>query len=379
MYWRSRDARALLLLLCLVIGVGILAVSSQALAQDNAGHDHHFFIQSDDGNFRMEFAGRLQTQYELAFDHSGEATDLALSRFYIRRARLKLEGHVFSPRLTYVFQPDFGKGEVELLDYFLNYALVPDTFEAKVGQMRLPFLRQEITSSGHLLLVDRSLVTKVFGEGYDVGVAVHDHYTKSPTFEWVAGIYNGTASNLGVVPYKGSATEPEIFFPSVVARVAYNYGGIAGYSEGDLHRGGLGFSIGASGLAQLGIDRDNQSALKTTVDYVVKVHGFSSSGAFMIASAQDGPSLVGDQTHIATGFYAQAGYLIGEMIQPALRYSLVDLTGDNVTDHEALGGLNVYFHGHNLKWQTDAGALIHETPQQTDTEYRLRTQLQLAY
>jgi hypothetical protein len=346
-------------------------------ATGDAGYDEGFFLQSEDGAFRLEFAGRLQTQYEAVVTEVGDDLELAQSRFLIRRARLKLSGHAFTKRLTYVFQTDFSGGDTDLLDYYLNYQVAPGTFEGRVGQWRLPFLREEITSSGSLLLVDRSLVTDVFGEGFDVGVAAHNDYTDAPSFEWVVGIFNGTQSKLGAIapddPYA-----PTLFFPTLVARVGYNHGDIDPYKEGDLEGGPLRFAVGASGLTQLGVEREGQSAMKATVDYVLKIDGFSTSGAYMIASAQDGEGLL-DQDQLVTGLYAQAGYLIGEMFQPAARYSRVAYDGDGPLVHEALGGLNLYFYGHSLKWQTDAGAIITERDNDTETAWQARTQIQLSF
>lgn len=393
MYPDLRCASRRRLFLSLVMLVTLCASASTAWAQDieadqpmgptetqshgDAGYDGDFFLRSDDGRFRLEIGARLQTHYELLLAEEGEDIALGRSRFLIRRARLKLGGHAFTPELTYGFQAAFGGGNVNLLDYFANYAFIPGLVEARVGQWRVPFLRTEINSSGSLLMVDRSLVTSVFGEGFDAGVGFHNDYKKSPTFEWFFGVFNGTQTKLEVVSLDDPNT-PTVFFPTVLGRLAYNHGDIKGYSTGDLTGGPLRFSVGASGLTQVGIDRDDESATKATVDYIVKAHGFSSSGAFMLATHQDGDSLT-DQSLFVSGLFAQAGYMVTEMIQPAARYSRVDYEGADQLVHEALGGINVYFYGHNLKWQTDAGAIITETPNDTDTAYRIRTQMQLDF
>lgn len=390
MYLDSRNTRPTRLVIAVLAALTLLCVTQTASAQvqaeadttadqgtGEAGYDGDFFFESADENFRLEIGGRVQTLYEIVLADEGSDLDLTQSRFLIRRARLKLQGHAFTPRLTYVLQPDMGRGGFDLLDFYVNYAFAPGTFEGTTGQWRLPFLRSEINSSGRLLLVDRSLVTDVFGEGFDVGVAAHNGYRDAPTFAWVVGVFNGTKTDLGVVTVD-DPDAPTLFMPSVVARISYNYGGIDPYREGDLDKGPLRFSVGASGLSQLGIERDGQSAMKATVDYVLKARGFSTSGAFMLGTAQDGDGLT-DQNLFVTGLYVQAGYLIGEMIQPAARYSRVDYEGDGDLVHEALGGINVYFYGHSLKWQTDMGAIVTETPNDTDTAYRARTQLQLSF
>lgn len=392
---RRLPSRSLISLLFVLLVVG--AASSAAAQPEadadaaldessgDAGFDGEFFLQGKDGDFRLEIGGRLQPQFELVSVEEGDDRGIGVASLFIRRARLSMSGHLFTPRLTFGFQSEFS-GDVELLDYYLNYVFVDDLLHGRVGSWRVPFMRTEINSSSSLLLVDRSLITDVFGEDRDVGLALHNNYKKAPTFEWAAGIFTGAADELGQVSFDEEAA-PTFLSPSLAARVAYNHGDIKAYSTGDFAGGPLRFSLGAAGVASLGLepgvavqglDREDQSSLKGTVDYMLKVHGFSSSGAYTVATVQDGESLA-DQELFVSGFFVQAGYLIGETFQPAARYSRLDPEGDEEPTHEALGGLNIYFYGHSLKWQTDFGAIIEEAPNDTKTNYRLRTQLSLDF
>ncbi|MFP4600951.1 MAG: porin [Persicimonas sp.] len=348
-----------------------------------AGYDGGFFIDGADGDFRINIGGRVQTQLRTLVVDNGDDHDLDQLGFRIRRARLKIKGHAFSPRLTYQLQPELAGDSPSLRDYFFNYEFLADTLEGRVGQWRYPFLRQEITSSGSLMLVDRSLVGSTFGDSFDTGVALHNRYKTAPV-SWVVGVFNGATSRLGGVSFDNTVA-PSRFGPAVVARAAYNYGPIKAYSEGDLEGGPLRFSVGGAVSGQPGIDRPNQSEFKATLDYMLKVEGFSTSGAAVLGTTQEGDGL-GDQETVATGFFAQAGYLINDFIQPAVRYSQVRLTGTAASDdesddlqHEALGGLNLYFYGHRLKWQTDAGAIVTDVRDRTRTNFQARTQLQLAF
>ena len=39
---------------------------------------------------------------------------------------------------------------------------------------------------------DRSITDKAFLGSRDIGIAIHNFYEKSPFFEWVVGVFNGT-------------------------------------------------------------------------------------------------------------------------------------------------------------------------------------------
>lgn len=366
-------------LIVFFVGLGAVAEASaqegvpeRGEEEARTGYDGGFFIESDDEDYRVRFGGRVQTQLRayLTDDGERELTELDLD---IRRARFKVDGHAFGDRLTYQLQPEFAGSSVQLLDFFVNYELVPGAAEVKVGKWRYPFLRQEITSSGSLLLVDRSIVGSTFGDGFDTGVMFHNGYKSSPTFEWLVGAFHGDTSQLGGVNY-----EEDIMGPSIVARGAYNYGDVAGYREADVEKGPLRFSLGAAVSAQPGIERTFHSELKATVDVMLKAHGFSTSGAVVMGSTQDGSSM-GDRNLAATGYFLQAGYLVGDFVEPAARYSLVDFDDLGLQRHEGMGGINLYFYGHKLKWQTDAGVIIDEAADVSRTSYQARTQLQFAF
>lgn len=357
-------------------------------AEPTSGYAKGFFVQSEDGLFRLEIGARVQARYVF------EAVEAAPneSAFSIARARLTLSGHVFSEDLTYKFQSDFGKGFVTLKDFYADYAFVPGTFQLRAGQWKRPFSRQQITSSGKQELVDRATTDAAFGAGRDIGIAIHNDYEKSPEFEYALGIFNGTgekplfSGDVTVDPATGEggvsggafSNVPDTLHPALVLRVGYNHGGIKGYSEADLEGGPFRASVAASGLADLDADDDDASSLKAELDYIVKVEGFSSTGAVYVSSAQSGPGF-SDRALEALGLHLQLGYVIGELVQPVARYSLVAPDGADNDSHEILGGVGFYFWGHDVKWQTDGGALLTEAPGGTAKDYRVRTQLQLAF
>jgi hypothetical protein len=355
-----------------------------------AGYRKGFFIRAADGPFELRLEGRVQTR--LALENPEGAANEYESAFSIPRARLVLSGRAFLEALGYKFQADFGKGFVALKDFYADYALVPGWLQLRVGQWKRPFSRQQLTSSGRLELVDRSITDKFFGAGRDIGLAIHNDYEHSPTFEYAFGVFNGTgdksifSADASVDPTTGDGqvtggtftNVPDRMHPALVLRVGYNHGGIKGYSEADLEAGPLRFAVGASGLLDLDADADDASLVRGELDFALKVHGLSSTGGLYVSSAQSGTSF-SDRSFEAVGFHAQAGYLIARRYQPALRYALIAPDGPGNDLQEVLAGFSVYFFDHGLKWQTDVGALNREEAGGRRTDSLVRTQLQLAF
>jgi|GEM_PF-744116 phosphate-selective porin OprO and OprP len=352
-----------------------------------AGYKGGFFIAHD--KFKVVINGRVQARF--AFEALDGETDE--TQFSIPRARLALKGHAFSKSLSYKFQADFGKGSVALKDFYVNYAFIKKWLHVRVGQYKRPFSRQQLTSSGKQEFVDRALTDKAFGGGRDIGVMLHNNFSKSPTFEYALGIFNGTGdkglfsgkSTVDTDTGKGTVTSgkfsnvPDVFQPALVLRLGFNVGeGVKGYSEADLEGGGFRFSMGASGLVGFDTDDDDSSAIRGQLDYMLKAYGFSSTGGVYVASKQDGAAF-SDQAFSSLGFHVQAGYVIAKRFQPTFRYAMIAPDGDDNNDQAYTLGFSAYFFKHKMKLQTDGTIHIDSATGGAATNYRLRTQVQLAF
>lgn len=356
------------------------AVTEQAVPAPSApaalaGYEKGFFIKSEDGRFGLKLQGRVQTRYTFAseldpaIDEREEVTNFA-----IQRARLTLSGHAFEEGLTYKFQSDFGKGDVTLKDFYIDYE-VGSQARIRVGQFKRPFSRQQITSSGSQSLVDRAITDKFFKAGRDIGVALHNNYEKSPELEWAVGVFNGTGDK-PIFDGAGFSNVPDRFGPAIAARAGYNQGGIKGYSEADLEGGPLRYGVGASVLAELDVDGDDASAVRAELDYIVKVNGLSSTGGVYVATAQDGAGFA-DQSYNAVGFHLQAGYMLTGTHQLVGRYAMISPDGAD-SQQEVTLGYSLYQFKHSFKWQTDASALVADGAAFGDA-LQVRTQLQLSF
>jgi hypothetical protein len=375
-------------------------------AKPLVGYDKGFFLTDPKGLFKLVIGARMQGRFTFEKIESHKTNDAgediaATTKdpeydFRIARARLKLSGHVFSERVAYLFQVDFGKGNPMLKDYYADLGLVPDVLYLRVGQFKRPFSRQQITSSGNQELVDRAITDKSFGAGRDIGVMLHNNYEKSPKLEWALGMFNGTGEtpwldgdvtstvnddgsvSSEISPKSAYTNVPTRFKPALVGRIGFNTGKIKGYSEADLEGGPFRLGMGTSVQANFDSDETGGAGTKGEVDFIMKAAGFSLNGAAYLASVQDGAGFK-DQKYGAWGLHAQAGYVIKEHVQPVVRYALVDPDGDDNNTQEIMGGLSIYIFQHNLKWQTEAGALLRQDPAGGLTDFVLRSQLQLGF
>ncbi len=360
-------------IVCTVLVVGFLMTSvawAGSAGDDPVGYKEGFFIKSADSPFQLKVQGRVQSRftYEGVEGIDKGADDQA--NFAIQRARLKISGSAWDKKVTYKFQTDYGQGAVVLKDFYVDYALNKG-FHIRTGQWKRPFSRQQITSSGKQELVDRAITDAAFGAGRDLGVAIHNNYEESPGVEWALGIFNGTGDK-PVFSASQFTNVPDRLNPTLVARVGYNYGGIDGYSEADFSGGPLRFALGTSVLKNFDSDDSGDASMLAEVDAIVKVQGLSLSGGFYT-------SFDADNALDGKGFHVQMGYLISNKYQPVVRYGLIDPDGDGNNTSEIALGLSVYFHKHNLKWQTDVASKRGEDVSISDGDTIVRSQLQLAF
>ena len=96
----------------------------------------------------------------------------------IRRARLFLDGHVYSKKLTYLLQINFAKRDLDEDITGVNHILrdaviwyeVWKGMKVGLGQGKLPGNRQRIISSGALEFTDRSIVNNAYNLDRDAGL-----------------------------------------------------------------------------------------------------------------------------------------------------------------------------------------------------------------
>ena len=159
-----------------------------------AGYDKGFFLESDDGNFEMKM--KLRTQLQFAIDNvdNKETGDKnTATNFNIRRFRIYWEGHAFRPWFNYLFQISAdNNGNFVVRDAYVDAAYDTQIFP-RLGQFKVPFNREELTSSSELQLVDRSIVNDQFRYARDRGAGVYGLLANMFTYGF--GVFNGDGLN----------------------------------------------------------------------------------------------------------------------------------------------------------------------------------------
>ena len=363
-----------------ILFIAIVGSSAVSVAQ-SAGYDRGFFIESEEEDFRLRMNMRTQTRYTLEMPE--DENEEMISSITMRRVRLKFSGHAYSEDLRYYLQLDFGRGSSAVIDAYTNYTF-RSGFDLRIGSFKTPFSRQQLTSSGSLALVDRSPSDKAFGAGRDIGLMFHNGSLNQ--FEWAVGVFTGggissrvNGGNIhGTVVTDSETSEvegsiegarisnvEEFELPMIVGRIGFNFGEIRGYKESDFSGGALRFATGISLLSH--VDEDMIAEFDTSVK------GFGTSLLATIFYRQNSEIETSDM-----GFFIQADYLYRERFGPVVRFTQIS-EDEEVASRELIGGFNVYFNSHKVKWQNDFALLSSFDGDEESTEQRFRSQLQFAF
>lgn len=154
-------------------------------------------VETADGEFGVRLGARLQVRYSILDDDAPARQVLT-----IRRARLKVSGHLFGEHNRVVMQlalspEDVGADgggivtEAPVLDGYLVFDHLRDA-AFRLGQHKVPLNRERMMSSADLAMVDRSLVDDEFTLDRDVGVEVYsDDLLGLGVVRYNAGLYTG--------------------------------------------------------------------------------------------------------------------------------------------------------------------------------------------
>lgn len=309
----------------------------------------------------------LSNRIQLLYAHA-DAGDASLGAFRLRRAKTKLEGWVYSARVTYELQLNWADTLDPLEDALLDLdALGNGALRLTVGQFKAPFGRQELTSSGKQQFVDRSIVSRYYARGRDVGLQVHGQLAGGRV-SYAAGAFNGNGrtanrdrddrhqwnARLQLAPH-GDPKLSESDFESDATPL---YALAVGFLRGD----------------QPASTRDRRTVVG--VDAACKYRGISLFAEAFLGSVDADPAAPRD-AHGTRGFHAQAGYLFADrQWEAAARYGRLDpsdaVSGDETTELGA--ALSYYYKKHSMKVQADLRRIENRAAAETATEVRVQTQ-----
>lgn len=355
-----------------------------------------------DSSMMLTLRLRMQNQASL---ETVSASDLTINdaQFLIRRVRLRLNGFVVDPRLTFLLQLGFTRGDADfdntqffnvLRDAMIIYRVLPN-FHVGFGLGKLPGNRERVISSGEQQFVDRSLVNRTFNLDRDVGLNAYYSHTfgtnidTDPRASLRMALTTGEGRNplralsglmytarLSFFPF-GSFTNNGDYFVSDLAFEKTPKLYIAGVVSRNDNATRTGGTIGLPLYAQ----RTMESYF---LDGIFKYRGFSVYGEYSRRLAQDPVTRDGASVRAAfagTGLNVQAGYMFAEHWEAALRYSSVEPIAEvkpftpGQTQYTLC--LTRFLNGHRVKAQTDLTYNILRTTAAEQATWILRFQVEL--
>lgn len=336
-----------------------------SLLQDGAvaGHDgKNFFLASADESFLLELSGQIQFRYIANFENSdADDADKEDGGFQVRRTKLNFAGHVTAgPKWEYevVLALDREDGNAFFEDVVISTEIM-DGLEVKFGKFKLPFLREELTSSKRQLAVDRSSVTEFFT--LDRAEQVQLVYSQD-MFNIVVSINDGADSEFTTI----GADEVEF---AITARVDVklmgewgqmkDYTSWSGEPNGLFLGGAVHYEAGDGRNAGMGQGNGLANYFAWTIDGSFESNGMNINAAFM--GGHIDPDAAGAMDRDMYGFLVQGGYNINDTLEPFARFEWIDSDMGGMIDDEAMLltlGANYYFKKHNAKLTVDVVILL---------------------
>jgi hypothetical protein len=154
-----------------------------------AKYDKGFTFQSGDGNYKLRI--RVNAQTQLSVNDTDE--ELTSTNFRVRRLQFRFDGNAFKPWFLYYIMFDAASSTI-LRDAYFTFAYQKE-FSPRVGQWKVPFYKEELTSSTSLQLVERSIVNEEFTLERDRGLAVQGGLGANNNFSYALGVYNSDGLN----------------------------------------------------------------------------------------------------------------------------------------------------------------------------------------
>ncbi|MGY6563090.1 MAG: porin [Luteibaculaceae bacterium] len=322
----------------------------------------------------------------------------------VRRLRLRFDGFVYDPRVTYVIQLSFTRGDMDFEDTgFPNvvrdamiFFSATDKLVLGMGQTKLPGNRQRVASSGDLQFVDRSIVNRTFNIDRDFGFqAFYTENINDFFMVFRAAITSGEGRNV-------SFSTKGLSYTGRVELLPFGqFTNFGDYFESDLLR------EKRPKLALAGTFSRNENAIRTggtiggflferrdmstyMADMMFKYQGFSTTSEFMYRTSSNPLTFSPDGEDVAfvvtgAGFNIQSSYLFKSNYEIAARYSVLDLAKE-VSDftgntRQYMLGVSRYVRGHRLKLQADIAyeenipILLDRTPRRDAWIFRFQIEM----
>lgn len=371
------------------------------------GTEEGIDFKSEDSSMQITFNARMQNRFELV--HYSNATQSDRANFLVRRMRLKSNGYLVDPRLTFKIELAFSGRDVGgrpdnlasvILDAYGRYAFTPN-LSLQFGQFKLPGNRQRVISSQSLQMVDRSVVNSNYTIDRDVGFMLQYKLNLGKAeFRSLSSVSNGEGRN--AQNSTGNINETGELDLALTQRFEFlpfgKFQGKGDYFEGDLLLEptpklsiGAGYSHNENAVRQRGQrgrllfgPRDINTVFS---DLIFKYRGWSVQGEYMLSNTES-PVTQLDGKFIAVengeGYMLQAGKILPSFWELSARYAQVvpddAVEGFHNEEKEILVAISRYIRGHRIKVQSDVGYIVNEgLPENLQEYWQWRFQVEIGF
>lgn len=351
-------------------GGKVSLVKSPSLSDLRVSYDDGINFRFDPAEFSLKMKFRVQNRYSFEdFDSDGSSADT--SEFLTRRVRLRLEGTVLDPKLTYRFQFGFSRQDMDwdgsnfpnvLRDANIGYELT-ERDQFILGLAKLPSNRQRLISSGRQEFVDRSIANALLTIDRDVGLQWWHRFGDTHPVWLKTAISNGQGrgssqrdngmaltSKLEWFPLGNFKDDGDMFEGDLVFEETAKLAIAAGYSKNykaTRVNGQLGLDIN-------GAPRDLQTFIG---DLLIKYRGWAWSSEYFRRAAES-PEVTATQTLFdGEGWNTQLSHTFRSMYLVGVRWSEIR-PDENVAVYFAEEDqytvvFGRYLNKHNIKIQAD--------------------------
>ena len=356
-------------------------------------------LYDNDSTFSLNLRFRMQARMGYTYD---DQFNFVSSEYFIRRLRMRMDGFMWSKKLTYNIQLSFSRGDMDwdntgfpnvIRDAYVTYK-PSKTLSLIFGQTKLPGNRERVVSSSELQFPDRSTANARFNIDRDFGAqfVYEPHIGKHAILALKGALSSGKGRNIGVNKAGFGYTGRVEVLP--MGEFAMK----GDYSEGDWVREAKPkLSVGASyhyntdALRTGGILgtllQEPRDMRQTFVDAMYKHNGWAFLGEYMNRNTIGSPVTLSKDGKTKTvaydgfGVNTQLSYQFKNHWEVGGRYTIVEPTGDTrtvepkQTDYSV--GVTRYLNYHRLKLQwevvkTDRFDLIKESPLTPNYTFRFQ-------
>ncbi|WP_045365566.1 OprO/OprP family phosphate-selective porin [Methyloceanibacter caenitepidi] len=158
-------------------------------------------LSSSDGKFKFKVRGRLNVDYNGIDQDEAITGDPDVSAVELRRARIGVEGVVFSD-VGYKFEIDFAGDGASVKDAYIEYSGLP--FDITVGNFKPYNSLEEMMSANYLTFMERAAFIEAFGLDRLIGAGLS--YDQNKHWTLSAGVFATTPESDQVTFYEDGTT-----------------------------------------------------------------------------------------------------------------------------------------------------------------------------